>query len=265
MKNACYIFVLTIITTACGTVKNNNTNAEAVMPRIMTGDVEVNRAVGSEGDTLHSSIGYEFYTQPDSLFQKRVNALIKKRVLEETQFDGEQPVDGNLSEKFFEAQLDSFAGFYINEAIQNDFGGVWELNADFSIDESFETFVQVNSSAWAYTGGAHGNGYYVTHIFNKNSGDEMALTDFISDIDALAKIAEPYFRAFAELGPNDDLEAAGFWFEDNKFHLNENFSFSTGYLMFFFNQYEIAPYAAGTFEVQIPREKINHLIKQPFR
>jgi len=97
-----------------------------------------------------------------------------------------------------------------------------------------------------------------------NNGDEIKLSDIISDLNQnnLTKIAEEEFRKLKNITPDADLEQAGFWFENNKFYLNENFLIGDSSLVFFYNNYEITAYAFGPTELEISYLKIRDLIKE---
>ena len=77
----------------------------------------------------------------------------------------------------------------------------------------------------------------------------------------LNEIAEQEFRKMKELKENEDLDEAGFWFDDNKFNINNNFALSEGGLTFYYNNYEITAYAYGPTELIIPLVKVSQLIK----
>jgi len=63
------------------------------------------------------------------------------------------------------------------------------------------------------------------------------------------------------LKPDENLEEAGFWFNEGNFKLNDNFLITTDGLKFFFNSYEIGPYAIGTTELLIPFSRIKNILK----
>lgn len=65
-----------------------------------------------------------------------------------------------------------------------------------------------------------------------------------------------------QLGPDDDLGSAGFWFENNKFSLNDNFLILDSGLVFYYNNYEITAYAFGPTELEIPYTKIKTLVDE---
>lgn len=79
----------------------------------------------------------------------------------------------------------------------------------------------------------------------------------------LNRIAEKEFRKVREMKPEESLEDAGFWFENNKFSLNDNFAITEEGLIFYFNSYKVAaPYAAGPTEIVLNYREFKHLIKE---
>jgi hypothetical protein len=120
--------------------------------------------------------------------------------------------------------------------------------------------VQVKRNSYQFTGGAHGNSYVSNNLFSKETGEQLNLKDFISDIPKLTKIAEKYFRQTVEIKATDDLEEQGFWFTKG-FELNGNFYFENNKMIFVYNQYEIGPYSMGIIFVEIPVREIKSLIK----
>ena len=58
-----------------------------------------------------------------------------------------------------------------------------------------------------------------------------------------------------------NLTEAGFWFDDDKFSVNNNFSIGKDGLNFVYNNYEITAYAYGPTELFIPYKSIKKVIK----
>lgn len=141
------------------------------------------------------------------------------------------------------------------EAYDDEYFQLWSIDAGVYFTETKKTLTIVCSD-YSYAGGAHPNGYLTYEHIDKKTAKTLHLGDFFEDIPALTKIAEKYFRETRELAPNDDLEEAGFWFENGVFQLNDNFIFEEDKLIFFYNNYEITSYAAGPTEVVIPIEEV---------
>lgn len=105
-------------------------------------------------------------------------------------------------------------------------------------------------------GGAHPNHAAYYYNYNLKTGDEIKIEDlFAADFKGkLNSIAEKLF--YKENGKT------GWEFENNKFALNNNFAISAKGLLFTYNPYEIAAYAAGSPTVFIPFDKIKKILKQ---
>jgi hypothetical protein len=120
------------------------------------------------------------------------------------------------------------------------------------------------SSTDGYYGGAHplsGSRYIV---FNLQNGEPIEKwQNLVTDTLAILKIAESIFRKEKGLGPHASLAEAGYWFNNEKFHLTDNFGFDQDGLFFFFNVYEITAYAAGPIDITIPYAQLKRYLKKP--
>lgn len=138
----------------------------------------------------------------------------------------------------------------------------------FTLDDSVKVIHQDSSlttlevRGYTYTGGAHG-GTSVTFInWDTKAGKNLKLGDiFISGYhDKLNAVAEKIFRGNEKLTDIASLKD-NYFFKDDKFALNENFSITPLGIKFLYNQYEIKPYAAGITELFIPYTQIKSLIQ----
>lgn len=110
----------------------------------------------------------------------------------------------------------------------------------------------------SYTGGAHPNTETKLISLDAADGRRLLLGDLLEaghDRDLVAA-GERAFRAAHGLAPGDDLVAAGFWFEDGRFSLTDNFALTADGLRFHYNAYEIAPYAMGPTDMTLPRASL---------
>ena len=152
------------------------------------------------------------------------------------------------------------------ETFKNDFPEafqLWSLERIGKVRHNSDYIFSMELSEYSYLGGAHPN----THInfvnYNLKSGEEIKLDDlFIDNFEEdLNSIAESEFRKIKELSNKVDLGQAGFWFDNNRFHLNNNFLITDSSLIFYYNNYEITAYAFGPTELEISYLKIKDLIK----
>jgi hypothetical protein len=175
----------------------------------------------------------------------------------------------NYSQQTGQNTLDEMSKIFLMDYddTRNDFPDYfipWEISNTISAIFNANSIVSFQSEFYHFTGGAHGNSGVYFANFNSQDGKRLALSDLlISDYEKeLNNAAERIFRKDKELGQAESLEEAGYWFVDNKFYVNENFGIKDEGLVFFFNSYEIAPYAMGPTEILVPYAELKNLIKE---
>ncbi len=114
----------------------------------------------------------------------------------------------------------------------------------------------VDAGGYEFGGGAHGIGWVSYLNFDLQTGRVLQLKDLLvpNYADRLDEVAA---RIFFSIPENEEM-----LFEENRdnFKVNDNFAVTPGGLIFTFNPYEIAAYAAGMPEVVIPYKDIEALI-----
>lgn len=141
-------------------------------------------------------------------------------------------------------------------------------NLFFTLDSKAKILRQDSSlttleiSGYNYQGGAHGSSITTFVNWNTKSQQNIYLKDILKDNYAaqLTTIADTIFRKQEKLSDTASL-ANDYFFKDNKFALNENYSITPLGIKFLYNQYEIKPYAAGQTELFIPYARIKSLLK----
>jgi hypothetical protein len=202
-------------------------------------------------------LGYPVFSIPGKKkIESELNDFVKNEIL--TSIFGEDKIDS------FDELINSFFDEYrqfktdIPDSYQE-----WFIERSGSVKFYNDDFISLIFSENTYLGGAHPNSYTVFTVLDLNSGNKITLEDiFIADYEPiLNKVAEEEFRKLKELEEYEDLDEAGFWFDDNKFSINDNFALSDEGLTFYYNNYEITAYAYGPTELIIPLAKISQLIK----
>jgi hypothetical protein len=144
----------------------------------------------------------------------------------------------------------------------------WYFNGEAKVMVLLDTLVSISIDEEYYSGGAHGGGgkYFIN--INPRTGSEVELSDILKagfEVH-LNKVGEAVFRREKNLKSSDNLQENGFEFPENVFKLNKNYGFRPDAIIFFFNNYEIGPYAAGTTEILIPyNEILDWLITNPIQ
>ncbi len=159
----------------------------------------------------------------------------------------------NLSEA---ARL--FANDYQTMLADNRFmHSCWELETQCDTVFASPEVLTARLSTNAYTGGAHPNAYTGYISFDRKTGHALRLTEMVSDTAALLQQVEQAFRQKQGLGPQQDLEAEGYFLRDGRFFLPDNIAFGRTGLICYYNPYEIAAYAEGPIEIVIPYSQLS--------
>lgn len=152
------------------------------------------------------------------------------------------------------------------ESVSKDFPSYetqWQLEVSADIIYQDSLFISVASTIYSFTGGAHPNAYQVYRSYDLTTGKALTLGDLLEtgyELD-LNEAAELEFRMAKQIPPSRDLDDEGYFFEGNRFKLNSNFAIMNRSLLFYFNPYEIGPYALGATELELKLTDYVKLIK----
>lgn len=217
---------------------------------------------GKGEDTSTSFISYMFYEDKGQLnvWQIAINDFIKKSLFRK---EGMPVSKDPLTVELIEKSMNDFKR-YANRS-KSEFEMTYSMSDKYAINNAHKEFASLTEVSSSYEGGAHGmygTGYYQ---FDKRTGKELILKDFVSDIKEFNRIAEKYFKKSQGIPANVSVSSKDhsfdFWFENDQFACNNNFYFDGKSMHFMFVPYEITNYAAGTIEFSIPLNKIEHLLK----
>lgn len=238
---------------------------------------EVNLVVGESTKTWylpdHSDssvlrLSYAFYLPASGTrltpYQKSVNELIYENTMWETfgQVDEDHSSAEVISQEFFNHRLERLFT-EMKQGSPEALNQLYELEMHTSLTE-FDDYVALTISGWSYTGGAHGNSYVMHYLIDRTTGEKLKLSDVFSDLEGLNDLAEEEFRMIWELSPEESLSDAGFWFDEDRFQVNENFSVDKDQVTFYYNQYEISPYVFGPTEITIPLDAVSPFLNKNF-
>jgi peptidoglycan-N-acetylglucosamine deacetylase len=142
----------------------------------------------------------------------------------------------------------------------------WSLGIDYEEFQYSDNIISYNFSVYTYTGGAHGNINYQTYTFDLENGTEVTYEDlFQADVNELAVISPIVQQALNEhLGEMTDAQ----WIEDGTGENPDNyqnFILTDGALIFYFDPYQVAAYAAGPQMVSIPLVDLAEVLAPEFR
>jgi Deacetylase PdaC/Protein of unknown function (DUF3298) len=190
------------------------------------------------------------------------NEIVKEKINKSIADLFSQDILGGSKSANFETMMKGFIDEY--ESFTKEFPDAyqsWFIERTGEVKLNKENILSIDYLEYSFTGGAHPNTFVLFKNYNLENGEEIKLEEIISadKQQELSSIAETEFRKLKELTPGDDLGQAGYWFENNKFYLNDNFLITDSTLVFYYNSYEITAYAFGPTELEIPYSKIKPL------
>lgn len=165
-----------------------------------------------------------------------------------------------------EALMQDFIGEYRSLLEdQPDYEHPWFLERKVFVLHNTPDILSLSISERTFTGGAHGMVSVTFENLDPQSGESVELADiFVEGYEAkLLPIAEARFREVRKIDDETSLADAGFTFpDDGAFALTDNFAIGEGELTFYYNAYEVAPYALGATEIALSYDELDGLLKE---
>lgn len=166
---------------------------------------------------------------------------------------------GNMNEK-----IDLFANHYRQTKETGGMTDLFENNNICYILLNDHQILSLQYKIDAFTGGAHGYEYHQFYNFDLKTGQRLHLKDlFVPGFEKeMLMIVERTLKSNFNLRSDQSLNEFGFTLPNNQLYLPRYFYLRRDGIGFFYNLYEIAPYAIGHQDVFIPFSKIRHLISK---
>lgn len=272
MKNTIKLIIILLVVVlsyACGSKKNSGSGTKE-QRTIQTSDtdevnidfikIELSKSYVSESlktsDSTYITLQYvEMVSGPN---KDMINSLIRKELIQNTYSVG------NDEYRTLQDILDSFINDYKEfSAEYPDYLQNWFYEINASARCYTQKILCLEFSQGGYTGGAHGNSYVQFINIDFKNAKQLKLNDLLMKgyETKLNKLIDKKFRKVKGLKPSDSLEKEGGLFE-NKIEYNDNFAITKDGLLFYYNNYEIAPYAAGPMELLLTYDELNKLIPE---
>lgn len=249
-KSVFYLLLIALWSQACNTSSSKSPKNEQYAIQTEAKHIKL----GTEGKSCTIDLNYELAKSGPEKTKKIINRIIEddlRKLLRES-----------ANTTFPTTSLTDNA----NSAMQhcqsiNDEYYMMNLWTNHKIYPSKEGFVTISMFYEAYTGGAHPNHATQMMVLSEKTGEQLTLAKIFRDTLELTKFCETQFRNDYQLGLDTNINAEGLWFKNDKFALNNNFGFVNDTLLFWYNPYEIASFAAGDIVLKIKPEDWKKLRK----
>ncbi|MDR2010796.1 MAG: DUF3298 and DUF4163 domain-containing protein [Bacteroidales bacterium] len=254
MRNIIYSFILTLLIISCGN-SSKRENDQKNINGLTFGTTEYERKFHNADipDTeLTASI-------PIAEGNSSAAENINNKIFETLKFFIAQEGDESSNyDELFDGFVRNYENFLINYP---DYHVPWEAIVKGTVEYNSPEIINIRIELYTFTGGAHGNSYVNSLLFDPVTGKEFNINDVIKDINSLTRLAEKKFREKYNIPENGSINLTGLMFENDEFTLPHNLFFTKDGLLLFYNTYEIAPYVDGTKEILIPYDEFkNNLI-----
>jgi hypothetical protein len=221
-------------------------------------DIRLESQGGCAADTMqcaYYAVQYPEFSGLDSAVSKKLQQRFDESVAM-----GNPEASGRSMHEIGAGFVQDFDDF---KAEMPDLVSGWYYSAIVNVEVLTDSLISLSVDEEYYTGGAHGgHGTYFINVV-PGTGETFTLDAFLRDgfEEPLRALGEKAFRDVHSIPDTASLQDNYFEFPDDRFQLNQNYGFRKEGIAFFYNNYEIAPYAAGPTEVLIPYEALEEWIR----
>ena len=136
----------------------------------------------------------------------------------------------------------------------------WYLKIDSQILYDTEKYLSFQIFNESFTGGAHPNSNASYFVYDAQKGEQLKMTDIISDTTQFKNLLEKEFRQQKGLKEDELFADAGYWMDDGNFVLNDNIGITEDKVIVHYNPYEIAPYSLGPTTIELDRSALGDVL-----
>jgi hypothetical protein len=185
---------------------------------------------------------------------KKINRKIEEHIVQLIDYQEENNFDNleDLSKKFiddYEASAKEFPEYDIP----------WEASIEGRISHRSPDLISIEFDLALFTGGAHGYTSVSYLNFNSKTGGQLWTKDIFED--EFKSYAEKLFRQKNDIPEGQPINSTGLFFENDSFQLPQNIGFSKNKIILRYNAYEVASYAEGGIQLEIPIKDVEEFIK----
>lgn len=197
------------------------------------------KKIDEQTDALKTTISYPVISGlANTAIQNQLNTMFEKAAM-----DFKAEIQNSADQDYEQSKKDPTLGFH-----------QYEVFIAYDVHSNKDHILSITSDYYQYTGGAHGGTNRIGYNIDLSTGQVLQLPDiFAKDFDYKTALSKELSLIMKQ--------DPGLYFEDATAVIEEMadsrpFYIQEGNLVLYFNQYEIAPYAAGILDFKIPFEKL---------
>jgi hypothetical protein len=188
---------------------------------------------------------------------EKINAKIKSFIIASLFLGEGNPQATTIPE----AAVDFIKMYRIHNAEFPGMAAEYFAEIDITQLNNSQEIISFEMRQYQYTGGAHGYGSSFFMNIDPKTGEELTTSQIFKDVKAFRDFTEKKFREEYEIASSASINSKGFWFENDTFNLPQEIGFTDDRVIILYNQYDIASYADGPIELEIPLEEISPFLK----
>ncbi len=192
----------------------------------------------------------------ESSVAKVINRALREEIISILSFSEDESIDN------VDKAIASFTESYKELKAKFPEETVWEAKIEGEVVYEDVNLITIQLEAYSFTGGAHGYASTSFLNFDKRQGTELENWELFSDEAGFTKFAETKFRIQEKIPQDKNINATGFMFEGDSFHLAQNIGYTQEGIQLIYNQYEVASYADGPIVMTLPYNEINLYLKR---
>lgn len=135
----------------------------------------------------------------------------------------------------------------------------WEASVEGKLIHQSPEIISIEYQLSLFTGGAHGYSSVSYLNFDPGTGEQLYNGDLFTP--EFKSYAEDLFRKKNNIPKEQAINSTGFFFEEDKFQLPQNVGFLKNKIVLRYNPYEVASFAEGGIDLEIPIKDARPFIK----
>lgn len=193
----------------------------------------------------------------ETVLSDQINTALREEVISLLSFEETQEISSITDAMTsFTESFKALKSKFPDEAVD------WEASVESTVSYEDAQMLTLEFKAYSFTGGAHGYGFTSFLNFDKLKGTELENRVLFEDWEGFLDYAEAKFRQQEEIPQEKNINATGFMFEGDAFHLPESIGYTPKGLILRYHPYEIASYADGPITLLLPYAEVNMYLKR---